>query len=410
MKINTMRRIDTWLGVPLCVLLTVFREFANLFGSRALPPVRKILFVKFAEQGATVLAWSAIRRAVEKVGKENVYFAVFENNRPILDVLDVIPPQNVISIPAKGLSATLTGFCRAIMRVRRENIDTVLDFEFFARVSAVFCYLCGARRRVGLHTWTGVSGYRGDLMTHPIPWNSHIHCIDTYGILYDAIDADLSDLPALDLKVSPSQARDLPRFTPRPDEVEDVRRLLCSLLKCDTLGPIVIINANASDLMPLRCWSPARYLELTKLLMDRFPDVSFVFTGGPDEIAPIEKMVSSLGSPRCVSLAGRTDFRRLMTLYTLARVIVTNDSGPAHFASMTPISIVVLFGPETPLLFAPLSPNTSVAYAHQACSPCISVLTGRATKCTNNLCMKAITVDQVFRQTCAAIESQRAPK
>ncbi len=43
--------------------------------------------------------------------------------------------------------------------------------------------------------------------------------------------------------------------------------------------------------------------------------------------------------------------RELLTLYTLASVLVTNDSGPAHFASPTPVHTIVLFGPEPPLLF-----------------------------------------------------------
>ncbi|MEO7135079.1 MAG: glycosyltransferase family 9 protein [Vicinamibacterales bacterium] len=43
--------------------------------------------------------------------------------------------------------------------------------------------------------------------------------------------------------------------------------------------------------------------------------------------------------------------RELLTLYTLASVLVTNDSGPAHFASSTPGHTIVLFGPEPPLLF-----------------------------------------------------------
>ena len=42
----------------------------------------------------------------------------------------------------------------------------------------------------------------------------------------------------------------------------------------------------------------------------------------------------------------------LMVLYTMCEILVTNDSGPAHFASLTPINVVTLFGPETPDLFA----------------------------------------------------------
>ncbi|TMP94345.1 MAG: hypothetical protein E6L08_03805 [Verrucomicrobia bacterium] len=49
------------------------------------PCVRKILFVKFAEQGTTVLGYPAIGRAIEMVGHKNVYFIVFDDNRFILD-------------------------------------------------------------------------------------------------------------------------------------------------------------------------------------------------------------------------------------------------------------------------------------------------------------------------------------
>ena len=37
-----------------------------------------------------------------------------------------------------------------------------------------------------------------------------------------------------------------------------------------------------------------------------------------------------------------------MVLYGLADVMVTNDSGPAHFASLTTIHTVTLFGPDFP--------------------------------------------------------------
>ncbi len=50
--------------------------------------------------GSTVLAYTAIRRAVEMVGRENVYFVVFAENRFILDLLDLIPPENVFAINA----------------------------------------------------------------------------------------------------------------------------------------------------------------------------------------------------------------------------------------------------------------------------------------------------------------------
>lgn len=63
----------------------------------------KILFFKFAEHGSTVLAYHAVARAIKMVGSRNVYFLVFKENRFILDVMHLIPRENVITIRQKSL-------------------------------------------------------------------------------------------------------------------------------------------------------------------------------------------------------------------------------------------------------------------------------------------------------------------
>jgi hypothetical protein len=78
--ISTLQRPDRRIGVPLCAILTIFRRIFESTGPRGPRQVRRILFVKFAEQGSTVLAYPAIRRAIEMVGRGNVYFVVFEDN------------------------------------------------------------------------------------------------------------------------------------------------------------------------------------------------------------------------------------------------------------------------------------------------------------------------------------------
>jgi hypothetical protein len=76
----------------------------------------RILFVKFAEQGSTVLAYPAILRAIEMVGRENVYFVVFEDNRFILDAMEIIPDGNVITIATNSLFGLATGALRAVLQ------------------------------------------------------------------------------------------------------------------------------------------------------------------------------------------------------------------------------------------------------------------------------------------------------
>ena len=126
----------------------------------------KILFVKFAEQGSTVLAYHAICRAVEMVGRENIYFLVFQENRFILDVMNLIPKENVVTVSHKNILDAGLHALRALKRIRQLEIDAAIDLEFFSRSSAALTFLSGAKSRVGFHTFFGEGPYRGDLMTH----------------------------------------------------------------------------------------------------------------------------------------------------------------------------------------------------------------------------------------------------
>src|SRR5262245_65137508 len=140
-----MTAIDRWAGRPLCAVLTLVRKTARLWPFRGpRVPLRKILFIKMAEQGATVLAYRALCRAVEMVGRENVYFWVFEENRPVLDLLQVIPEENVITVRSDNLIVFAVDILRSLWRIRRLGIDATVDMEFLARAPAILAFLTGA--------------------------------------------------------------------------------------------------------------------------------------------------------------------------------------------------------------------------------------------------------------------------
>lgn len=393
MNVMTMRRVDRWLGVPLCACLSLWRKLTcwNKVAGVARP--NRIAFIKFAEQGSTVLAYEALRRAVEMVGRPNVFFVAFQENRFIVDLLGVIPPENVIAIPTRGLWSAAMGGLRALARMRREKIDTVIDMEFFARSSAATCYLSGAKYRVGLHAWTE-GPYRGDLMTHRISYHPHAHASQGFLWLVEALRQPAERLPAFDLVPGEADPA-LPVFQPAPAEVEAVRAMLPEEVRTGK-ARLILMNCNASDLLPLRRWPSERYVELTRRVLDRYADAYVAFTGAPDEAAATRALAETLDSPRCFCMAGRTTLRQLLILYQLADILVTNDSGPAHFSSLTGVDAITIFGPETPHLFAARTPRNHVLWAGLACSPCVNAFNNRYSGCRDNLCMQRITVEQVL--------------
>lgn len=370
-------------------------------------PPRSIIFLKLAEQGSTVLANEAIRQAVAKVGGENVFFLMFEENRFILDVMDLIPRENVLTIRTKSAVSMVTNCLSRLREIRRRKIDACIDMEFFARSSAVIAYMMGTRIRVGFHCYFGEGPHRGNLFTHRVLYNSHLHASRTFLTLVRALDNAPEDFPTFGY--TPPAAMSLAHFEPRDSERDEVAAMLRELAGTDAAGRtrrVILLNANASDLMPLRRWENANYVALAGKLLDAFPDVTIAFTGAPSEAPKVAQLVAGVNSPRCFSLAGKTTLRQLLIVYGLAEILVTNDSGPAHFAALTPVDVVVLFGPETPLLFGTLSPRNHNIWLGLACSPCINAWNNRQTACSNNLCMKNITVSQVYDTVCSVYKQR----
>lgn len=255
--VSIMRRVDRWLGAPACVFLTAVRKIAGSTGASSVPVPTRIVFVKLAEQGSTILASRAIRRAVRTVGAENVYFVVFEENRMVLDAMALIPEANVITIATASIAGTIFGALRAVMRMRRERIDAAVDLEFFARSSAVLAFLSGARWRTGFHACAGEASYRGDLLTHRISFNPYLHTSQAFDLLVAALERSPAALPAFDLRLSEAEEL-LPAFAATPEEMSSVRDLLHRTTGRDATGKLLLLNANASDLMPLRRWSAER--------------------------------------------------------------------------------------------------------------------------------------------------------
>lgn len=403
--------IDAVAGVPVCCALTGWRLVRELVARPDPGHLRSILFVKLAEQGSTVLAHAAIRAAAERVGRDNVYFLVFEENRFILDVLGLIPEQNVFCIRTKNFLAMAASALGRLREIRARGIGACIDLDFFARSTAIVSYLSGAPRRVGLHAYYGEGPFRGDLMTHRPRYNPHLHTSQLFLALVKALDEEPRRFPTWDYAVAAAE-RELPQFEPRPEEEAEVAAIVREVCKTGAVPPLVLLNANAGDLMPLRRWAPDNYVALARRLLAEDPGVHVGFTGAPDEAGAIRPLVAAVDSPRCVLFAGRTTLRQLLVLYGMARLLVTNDSGPAHFAALTPVRTVVLFGPETPALFGALTPRAHHVAVGLACSPCVSAQNNRRSACRDNRCMQRLGVGAVMdavREALAAAAPAASP-
>ncbi|MFA7343998.1 MAG: glycosyltransferase family 9 protein [Terrimicrobiaceae bacterium] len=401
------QRMDRWVGGAACLFCEVLGLVRRLVPPPAASSGRKgLLFVKLAEQGSTVLAGAAIRDATQKFGRENVWFLVFDENRFILDAHDLIPRENVLTIDTGSLDKIVRSALRRLREIRRLKLEALIDLEFFSRATAAFSFLTGIPKRVGFHAYFMEGPWRGNLFTHRPRYNPHIHTSSTFRSLVAALDMPPDAFPQFAWIPPDPGIFEPPRFIPTGGEIAAMTKLVAD--HCG--GPpraLVLLNANASDLLPLRRWADANYVDLAKRILALAPDVFIAFTGGPAEAAKTAGIAGAVGSGRAFSTAGKTTLRELLALYDLADVLVTNDSGPAHFATLTGVNTVVLFGPETPRLFGVLLPRCKTISAGLACSPCVSATNNRQTSCRDNVCMKSISVETVLAAVEEALAARR---
>lgn len=388
MNLQFMHVVDYWVGIPLCAVLSIVeRVRARVMPAVSAPP-RRMLLIELSEMGSAVLAYPAIREAVDRLGADNVWFMIFERNREGVEVLGILPRDHIITVSDRSFPSFLTTLSAALRRCRRERLDAAVDLEIFSRCTALLTWLSGARRRAGLSAGDNEGLYRGFLFTHPVLYSPHHHMTRTYLTLVRATFADapagepLSKEPIGD--VPPS----LPEFRASADVVASVDHLVSGLPSGTRL---VFLNPDAG-LLPLRAWPTAHFAALARLLVDADPAVVVAVTGVERTRALGDEILTGLPSGRGLNLAGRTrNLSELIELLSRGQVLVTIDSGPAHFSGLTPIARIVLFGPETPALYAPIGEHVDVAFTNLPCSPCYSAANHRSSPCTDNQCLKRIT-------------------
>lgn len=402
-SVNTMRAIDHWVGVPLCAvaspIVALIDGIKNVFNRGSDTP-RKLLFIELSEMGSAILVDPAMRNAQAR-GAE-LFFLIFKSNRASLSLLNTVKPENIFTIDSSSLGGLIKDTIKFLIVARKHRIDTVIDLELFSRFTALLTGLCGARRRVGYHIFHGEGLWRGFMLTRKVHYNPHIHITKNFLSLIHAAFAKEIEVPFSKIHITDSEVR-LEQAIIDPSVLSKVRERIEKLSSTAgiefTQGKqrLLLVNPNASDLLPQRRWAQQRFSELIQGLNQLYPHDLILITGSPAEFEYVEKVRTVANVKNALNFAGQVSFAELPPLYTLSDVMVTNDSGPGHFSAVTPLRTVVLFGPETPALYGSVGKSISIT-ANLACSPCVSAANHRKTPCHDNVCMQAITVPQVLEK------------
>ena len=392
MNLNLQRWLDRWAGIPLCAAVSLVDAAMRRFRPARSPnkAPRAIVVILLSEMGSLVLANDMFARLKSRYPDAPLHALLFRKNREILDLMQVMDPANVHTVDDHSLTSLLSSLWKAIGDLRRAHVDVAIDCELFSRISSLLSYASGAAVRVGFHRHTQEGLYRGSFINRPVPYNPYHHISAQFLTLARAIDSTAvptSKLPVLGTPKPP------PHVPLDAALIQGIRSRLAQDFPAIAGKPLVLVYPGGG-ILPIRAWPLDAYTALCEGLVADGCAVAVI--GLKDDQALARQLVANVqaGVPNSpvIDLTGYTrSISELLALFHVARLLVTNDGGPGQFAALTPIWTLMLFGPETPSLYAPLTPRCYSFYSQWPCSPCLSAYNHRSSYCDgDNQCLKVI--------------------
>src|SRR2546423_7107070 len=163
--------------------------------------------------------------------------------------------------------------------------------------------------------------------------------------------------------------------------------------------PLVALCPGSTNSRAKR-WPAERFAALADSLVER-SGAEVVLIGAGEETDVSEEVARHMRK-RPVVLTGATDLGQTVAVLSVADLLVTNDTGPAHVAAAVGCPVVVIFGPTNPLTTRPLSPLAEVVRVPPDCAPCM------LRDCPiDHRCMTAITASDVYARAAHALEARR---
>ena len=142
-----------------------------------------------------------------------------------------------------------------------------------------------------------------------------------------------------------------------------------------------------------RRWGAEKFSQLADRLVDKH-SARIVLIWGPGEKDLVDKIAALM--KREASIAPETTIRQMAALCNRCKVVICSEGGPLHIASSQNVKTVSIFGPVDEKVYGPYPPgeNNLVITSDIDCRPCYRRF--KLPRCNDRICLKNITVDDVF--------------
>lgn len=357
------RIVDFILGFPLIWVLHFFSKKNQVSPSK----IQRLLVIKLAAFGDAILLQSVLREIHVACPGIHIHWLTSSITLPIAKRLPFI--ERVINWNQSPFS-----LFALIRQLRSQHYDVVIDYEQWARGTALISFFSGAPQRVGFKT---PKQFREGLFTHYFLKEYKQHELE-----------DFYDLTSLILPVT----KNLALFMENSEGGEaELDFLFAQKQFKKSSKKWVVIHPGCGQDGVAREWPLENYAVLIHWLKSKL-NVDVFISAGPDEKKKAFQLAQLVGKG-ALNLGGELSWEGTISLLSKANLLISGNTGIMHVAAALHIPQVALHGPTNPLLWGPLNPNAQVVQS--SCPKCPSLKLGYEYHTNDQSCMRRIEIDTV---------------
>ncbi len=384
MNYRTKLFIDRFIGPPVGFVSNIAALLAGAVlrrdhGFRSLDG-KQVIICKIVGMGSIVEFAPSLQALKKKYPSAKVTFVTSSSNAQCMQMLgDYV--DDILLINDRSLAGLIFSTCGVIFQMVRKKADTFINLEVYSYFTTFLSLFSLARNRYGYYRKS--TAFRKGIDTHQIYFNTKKSIREVYAEVMKLLEVTEVDYST----VFP--------FYVREEQKKNVNEFLSNA----TIERFIIINSNASDLMPERKWG----VENWKLVIEHFVNntsFTILLSGSSSEnklVADNFKDELRTFADRVYNIAGQFSLDGYVFLLQKAEMIISNDSGPLHLAFSQHTKSVSLWGPTDPAHLSIQQPFNVEIYKNVYCSPCLHHA-DRPPCNGHNICMKQISHTEVIEK------------
>jgi len=344
---------------------------------------RSILLVQLGDIGDVVLSTPCIRALRENYPQARIAVAVWDKAAELLEDCPWLDQVVAVTKRSRSLWEELRFQSDFFRNLRSLQCDLAIDLRTGTR-SAIMAFLSGASQRIGFYAEDGRL-WRNRLFTSLLEreYTPDLHVVDyLLGLL--AAFGITTEQRIPELAVAGGKQEEI-RF-------QFEREGICRDKKLVAVQPF--------SLWQYKEWGKEKYIALIRWLVTEY-GAAVLVTGSVAEKKRAEEIVRDCGAG-CYNFAGKTSIAMYAALLQQCRLFIGVDSAGLHIAAAVGTPTVGIFGPSSPVSWAPRGEKHLVVQKKMPCVPCRQKGCGNSEK---SRCLDELTPEEFMAQIGSHVRS-----